>query len=152
MSAKLIPCGDCGRHVMSVEVDCPFCGGVVDAGRAVPGRAPRRLNRAAMWAFGAAVATSAAVGCGESHDTDAGMSEPDTGMIDAGSIAQPYGAPIEDAGPDAGDEADAGDETDAGEEVDAGNVAPPYGAPIQDAGFVEEDAGFAPLYGGAPED
>ncbi len=146
MSAKLVPCGGCGRHVMSAEPACPFCGEAVDAQRPVPGRPTRRLNRAATWAFGAAVAASAAAGCGESHDPDGGTAI-DSGMEDAGNIAPPYGAPF-----DAGDEVpDAGDDADAGE-TDAGNIAPPYGAPVEDAGFKSEDAGFAPLYGGAPEE
>lgn len=114
---QLIPCGGCGRHVLSSEPDCPFCGASVSAERPVPGRPERRLGRAATFAFGAALAAAAASGCGESHgpDEDAGTEETDAG------------AEAEDAG------------------TDAGTVAPPYGAPPQ-------DAGFAPLYGGAPED
>lgn len=149
MSAKLIPCDGCGRHVMSVEASCPFCGGAIDPHKAVPGRADRRMNRAAMWAFGAAVAASAATGCGDSHSPDGGMGEPDAatvtdaGEVDSGNIAQPYGAPFDAGPPDAGPPDTGPPDPDAG-------IAPPYGAPI-DSG-PDPDGGFAPLYGGAPED
>ena len=87
-----------------------------------------RLGRAATFAFGAAIAAATTAGCGDSHgpQDDAGMEEQDAGEQDAG-------------------EQDAGEDAAVIPEEDAGGVAPPYGAP-------PEDAGFVPLYGGAPGD
>lgn len=60
----------------------------------------------------------------------------------ATGCAEHHGSRDAGAQEDSGVEQDAGDPTpDAGR--DAGNIAPPYGAP-------PDDAGFAPLYGGAP--
>lgn len=153
----LLPCPGCDRHVRASDPLCPFCG------EALPmslrqGRAPalptRRLGRAATFAFGAAVAASSAVGCGDGPTTDdAGVvMDGGAGLMDASSDVD--GGPIdEDAGSDAGgaeDDAgapgdggsDAG--TDAGSDggVDGGNIVPPYGTPPDDGG------GVTPLYGG----
>ena len=111
---------------------CPFCEASITSRRPIP-EAPGRLGRAALFAFGTAVAASVTLGgcnCGSSHTpSDGGAAE------DAGAAA--------DAGDDAG-RADAGGGFDAG--YDAGPIAPPYGAPPEDAG-----AGGL-LYGGAPGD
>jgi len=160
----LIACTGCDRHVRASESVCPFCGEALPVSRR--GRSPRlpteRLGRAATFVFGAAVATSAAIGCGDgTSDTDAGPGGGADSGFDAGSVAPPYGIPPEDSGPgdeDAGpggDDAGAGDEdagpgdedagTDAGVDAgfDAGNIAPPYGLP-------PDDGGAAPLYGAPP--
>lgn len=34
MTSKLIPCGDCGRHVRSDEERCPFCRAAISPSRA----------------------------------------------------------------------------------------------------------------------
>ena len=151
----LIACTECARHVHASDPICPFCGEALPASlRSRPPRLPtERLGRAATLAFGAALAASTAVGCGSGTETDAGAADSgttaDAGLSDAGtdagydggSVVAPYGTPA-DAGTDAGSAPDAGGEPDAGR--DAGAIVPPYGTP-------PEDAGFAPLYGAAPE-
>jgi len=146
----LIACAGCARHVRASESVCLFCGEALPA--SLRARSPRlpteRLGRAATFVFGAAVATSAAIGCGDGTsdtDTDAGPGSGADAGFDAGNIAPPYGLPPEDSGPgdeDAGpgdEDAGPGDE-DAG--FDAGNIAPPYGLPPDDGG-----AAPAPAYG-----
>lgn len=123
----LMLCGACERHVRSDESTCPFCSAALEPAPPPP-MPKRRLNRAATFAFGAAIAGATA--CGGTHSgTDAGE-ETDAGSVeeDAGNVAPPYGTP-----------ADGG--------FDAGPIAQPYGAPPDDAG-----GGPAPLYGGAPGD
>ncbi|MCA9610240.1 MAG: hypothetical protein KC619_31810 [Myxococcales bacterium] len=155
MSHVLIACLGCARHVRASDPVCPFCGEALPASlRSQSPRLPtERLSRAATFVFGATLAASTAVGCGDGTGSDAGPSVDDAGY-DAGNIAPPYGIPPDDAGP--GD--DAG--TDAGH--DAGNIAPPYGIPPDDAGpgddaGTDADAGYdagniAPPYGIPPSD
>ena len=130
---QLVPCSGCDRHVRADEPACPFCGEAPSAAARRPSarRVPERAGRAAMFAFGAALA-AASSGCGQSHGPteDAGATE------DAGPA-------IVDAGVDSG--------VDAG--VDAGSVIAAYGTPAIDAGPIEpEDAGFFPPYGTPPEE
>lgn len=122
MSARLIPCAGCQRHVRANEEACPFCGAAVAT---VPAhRLPStRLGRAATFAFGAALAAATSTGCTESHEPvndGGGLEEPDAG--DDASITDDGSLPFEDSG-----------------------VAPPYGAP-------PDDGGIAPVYGGPPDD
>lgn len=111
MSARLIPCAGCQRHVRANEEACPFCGAAVAT---VPAhRLPStRLGRAATFAFGAALAAATSTGCTESHEpvNDGGGLEPDAG--DDASITDDGSLPFEDSG-----------------------VAPPYGAPPDDGGI-----------------
>ncbi|MBX3274389.1 MAG: hypothetical protein KF729_29260 [Sandaracinaceae bacterium] len=96
------PCTGCGRHVRADDEACPFCGA------AFAGAPPRpsptaRLGRAALFAFGAAVASAGLGACGESHGPtdDAGPTPTDAGVdagFDAGAIAPPYGIPPDDGG------------------------------------------------------
>jgi hypothetical protein len=112
----------------------------------VPSRAlpSGRLGRAALFAFGATVATVGA-GCnGSGGGTDAYI-----GMVDAA-----YGGPPLDAGNDAGGPGPLyGAPTDAGIDsaVDSGGAGPLYGAP-SDAGAQADTGGGAALYGAAPAD
>lgn len=107
--SHLVACAGCERHVRTSETLCPFCGDVLPLSlrtSAAPPVPTRRLGRAAIFAFGTALA--AATGCGESHTGD------DAGPEDAG----PEDAGLADAGSDAG--------------FDAGEIFPPYGAPPAD--------------------
>jgi hypothetical protein len=132
----LAPCPSCRRHVRVVESACPFCGSAVALGAIAPrGVYGQRLGRAALFTFGAAIATTA--GCGTSTTpSDAGTSPGiDAGDVadvgndaDYGSIHDAYGTPAHDVGPmfpDAGTDAGAS-APDTG--TDAGFVAP-YGTP-----------------------
>lgn len=163
MSA-LSPCPDCARHVRVDERACPFCGAGV-ALEPPPLRVPsRRLGRAALFAFRAAVIGAGGVAtaaCGAST----GLEDP-IGRQDA-ATPSPSPSPGRDASapPDAGGQVDAGTDggvialyggprpvPDAG--ADAGGGMALYGAPPpppveRDAG-AEQDAGspVTPAYGG----
>ncbi len=135
--SHLVACSSCQRHVRITETFCPFCGDALPMslrGSEPPRTPTTRLGRAAIFAFGAALA--AATGCGDSHTADDGGSDVDAGaMVDAGwdsgMVMAAYGPPPppdaslppEDAGP-----GDAGADTDGGP-PDAGMIFPPYGAP-----------------------
>lgn len=127
MSTPLVPCSGCQRHVRAGSVACPFCGVKVEGGaaRVVPS-APvgKRLTRAAMFTFGAALAVAA---CGGSSTTEgatdagaAGDGAKSDAATDDGGVQALYGLPPPDAAADTG--------------YDAGNVQPPYGLPPMDAG------------------
>lgn len=102
MDDRLTPCPACARHVRAADASCPFCGAPLGA---LPPERPLprvRLGRAAIFAFGAALAS---VGCAEHHGAgDAGAAdaavEQDAGDAppDSGTVAPPYGAPPDDAG------------------------------------------------------
>lgn len=128
MYRPLVPCPSCARHVLASETTCPFCATALPedlASQAVPG-APRRLNRAAAFVFGA---TLAVTGC--SSDVEGGGS---SGGGGAGGEAADAGT---DSGPD-----------------DDGGVMPLYGdpPPPEDAGAPDatDDGGGVPLYGAPP--
>lgn len=144
--AHLLPCPGCARHVRASDTDCPFCGASLAALASAP--APRtpagRLGRAATFAFGAAVATTITVGCGDgtTGGDDAGaqpdaQAEIDAQVGDDGGPAPLYGGP-----PDSGGVSDSG--------VDSGGPAPAYGAPPEDAGAQPDSGGGAALYGAPP--
>lgn len=134
----LVACARCQRHVRTSETLCPFCGDALPMslrGSAAPRVPAGRLGRAAIFAFGTALA--AATGCGESHTEDAGPGVDAGAMADAGfdsgAIVAAYGTPA-DAGPDDAGSGDAGSGdaglADAG--FDAALILPPYGAPPAD--------------------
>ncbi len=146
MSARLLPCPGCARHVRVSDSLCPFCGEALPLAYQNAGPAPLpkvRLGRAAKFAFGAAVAsTMSLTGCGDDgtpSDTGAGdtgitvdSATGDTGATDAamdtGAVVPPYGIPP-DTGPDS-DVPDGGGDaaSDASSTGDSG-VAPAYGTP-----------------------
>jgi hypothetical protein len=149
---RLAPCPGCHRHVRLDERACPFCGAALATAAPPPERTAvptQRLGRAALFAFGSAIATSAP-GCYLAHE----RGEPvDRSVVDAwrsedsGNTAPPYGAAPEDSGhpPDARPP-----ETD---EPDAGAPVTLYGGPfpIDDAGLAEDaNGGNQALYGGPP--
>ena len=94
MSQWLVPCSSCARHVNANEV-CPFCGTMVEGGKA-PTELNVRLSRAAMIGLGAAVVL--ATGCGQSPSPAYGAPVYDTGVQtdamtqDQGGPAPAYGA------------------------------------------------------------
>ena len=148
---RLAPCTDCHRHVRLSEASCPFCGAVL-ASLVAPTRRmpPRSLGRAAIFAVGSALASSAS-GCYQAHERDtptidAAPEEHDAGG--GGSIVLYGTAPFDAGGSD--------------EDFDAGAPVTHYGGPwpLPDSGFVpapvdagpEVDAngGSQVLYGGPP--
>ncbi len=96
---RLAPCTSCERHVQADADACPFCGASFRA-LPPPPSPTARLGRAALFAFGTAVASSALAGCSDSHGPadDAGSTPRDAGVDSGGAIVPPYGAPPEDAG------------------------------------------------------
>jgi hypothetical protein len=120
MYRPLIQCPGCQRHVQLSEASCPFCERALgDADRAT--RAPdttRRLTRAAAFVFGASVATTAIIGCGD----DETETEATSASSNAGGYAPAYGAPG-GFGPSTGGAGGDGGDTSAG------GLAPMYGAP-----------------------
>ena len=101
MERRLVPCTTCGRHADAAETACPFCATPrVPSAAATRAWPAQRLTRAAVFSFGAALATAS--GCGDSHSPsdDAGEPREDAGTEghDAGNVAPPYGAPAEDGG------------------------------------------------------
>ena len=97
MAKPLVPCSSCARHVRASEAACPFCGSSLENDLSkVPGVPTSRLGRAALFAFGATVAVTAA-GCGSSvTNTDA--SAQDVQAVDNGGMLAIYGAPAPDSG------------------------------------------------------
>ncbi len=137
---SLIPCPACSRHVRATETACPFCAtSLVSASLLSTAVSPpiigERLGRAALFAFGAAMATNA-IGCGTAvAPEDAAQVAPADGGTDApanpdSGFFPPYGTPPVDGGHDSG-------------------LAAAYGAPPHDAN-VAEDGGNAALYGAPP--
>ncbi len=142
----LRPCPSCARHVRAAEPACPFCASALvptSVGAPVIGE---RLGRAALFAFGAAVATNA-IGCGTAvAPVDGGAGDAQVGSFDVGNDVGPpdahiggfdagYGGPpydadlvIPDSAPPQDTSVDAGG--DAGSEAGSdANVHAPYGAP-----------------------
>jgi hypothetical protein len=121
--------------VRAAETACPFCASaLVPTSVAAPVIA-ERLGRAALFAFGAAVATNA-VGCGTAVAPDDGG----PGDAHIGSFDAAYGTPPRDAGPP---DAHMGgfDAAYGGAPHDADLVSPD-GAPAQDTGVdASDDAG-----------
>jgi|GEM_PF-1194559 len=88
----LSPCPQCSRHVRSDEVRCPFCDGALALDERPPPVPAGRIGRAALMAFGAAIATASLAGCkGE---------EPAIGAEESAPTARPdtetRSAPAED--------------------------------------------------------
>jgi hypothetical protein len=122
MNTHLIACPRCTRHIRANEDACPFCQAQNIMPSAAKPTPTKRIGRAALFAFGAAVSTTVALsGCGDSTEPTPDAAT-EAGMMDGGA-APPYGTPPDDAGP-----------------------APAYGAPPPDAG------GPAPPYGTPPDD
>jgi hypothetical protein len=121
----LVPCPSCSRHVRATESTCPFCATSLAIDPPAPAVIGERLGRAALFAFGAALATNAAA-CG-------------TATVPPGDDAAVHG--------DAGPPADAGTDAFVPPSPDSG-FFPPYGTPPpEDAGH---DGGLAGAYGAPP--
>jgi hypothetical protein len=134
---SLTPCPSCSRHVRASTPVCPFCASAIAVAPTAAPVLAERLGRAALFAFGAAVATNAAA-CSMSTtppaDTGTVSGDTGTGAADAGTDAfvdpnpdsgffPPYGTPPpEDSGPTPTPD-------DAG--TDTGGLAGAYGAPPQ---------------------
>lgn len=125
----LVPCAGCGRHVRTSDAACPFCGHTIESdasARATARTHGARLGRAALFAFGATIAATAAA-CSPASNPDA--SGPDAQVQDsapdAGNMAL-YGGPPADSGAPA----DSGTDNDASD----GSPGARYGAPPVDAG------------------
>lgn len=176
MSASLVPCPSCARHVRVVEPACPFCASPLPsslAARAIP-NATQRLSRAAAFAFTASLAVA---GCSSSPTPTGDAAVVDTSATtDTPSAADTPAPSDRPSGSDAPAPQDAGP-GDSGAPQDNGGAMPLYGAPadvviitdgavpadVQDAGApadaapvedgatVDDGGGIAPLYG-APVD
>jgi hypothetical protein len=150
---QLIVCAGCNRHVRCDATTCPFCA-VALPGAAAPRplEASRGMSRAAILALGAAIATSAPLGCSdETDDQTAANGSGASGSGASGSGASGSGASGSGAsgsgasggggsgtggdgtggtaGGAGGD--DVGGMGGIGGQGGTGNIAPPYGAPPQ---------------------
>jgi hypothetical protein len=106
----LVPCADCGRHVLCSERNCPFCSAALIAvDRSVTVKSSGRLARAALFA-GAAVLVPACGGSQPQVRTGDGQDQQTTDTTQQQTqdqqtqdnqvrrdqydvVAQPYGAP-----------------------------------------------------------
>lgn len=123
MSA-LAPCPSCARHVRRGERACPFCASSLASASSPATRSPtERLGRAALFTFGAALATTASA-C-------------------AGNPVPLYGAPPHDAAL----QNDAASADDAGTDGGGGTL---YGGPPQDAAVDIDTGGSSSDYGAPP--
>jgi len=130
---QLVPCPECNRHVRVSEVECPFCALPLDLSATPAPRLPsERLSRAATLAFGATLASAAALAACSGTDAPVPV----------------YGAP---AGGSANLAGAAGAAT-----AGAGAAVAVYGAPAGGA-FGTGNAGSGnggepsgPVYGAAP--
>ncbi len=153
---RLAPCPSCRRHLRVAERDCPFCGAPIASGSLVARTSvPRRtLGRAAIFAFGSAIAATAP-GCYLVH----GRSEAERANVDAaheeedaGSVGLLYGTPPGFDEPDAAVAIDAA-RLDAAEDPDSGGYVTLYGGPFPDfvdSGMDDAAGGAMNLYGGPP--
>jgi hypothetical protein len=143
MSA-FVPCTHCQRHVRMDEAICPFCAGslplsIVPSANRVAGR----LGRAAKFAFGAAVAASTTIACGDDSGPGPGV---DSGRADSGSASMDAGG----SSMDSGTSTDGGG-ADSATTMDSGTEMVDSGTSMQDAGFDAGDEGMVmPLYGAPP--
>lgn len=150
----LLPCPGCQRHVRAFESACPFCRGALDLSGVPDHPMPkRRLTRAALFTFGAALAM---FGCGEDDASKSSQFTDGSGGsgIDAssGGAGSPiYGcAPVfPGCGPDAGAGGAAG-EAGAGGVAGGAGVAGASGA-SGTAGAAGGDASTAGAYGLPPD-
>jgi hypothetical protein len=157
MTAHLIACPACARHVRASEPTCPFCATALpDSARTAPRRRgpSERLSRAALYAVGiGGIAVAAACSSTSTTKGDDGGTTPDSESHDDFRPLPAYGIAVPDAGidRDAADHGDAGS-GDAGE-PDGGIVAA-YGGPGIDAGAATDgtapghDGGIVAAYGG----
>jgi hypothetical protein len=121
--SHLVPCLSCHRHVRVAEDRCPFCGAerAAELRAAAPPALPkRRLGRAALFTFGATLASASCDSVTPPGDGGAAGSTADGAAGGAGGKAGSTGQ--------AGSTGSTGGNTGA-----AGGVSPPYG--------------IAPLYG-----
>ena len=147
MASPLVPCPSCARHVRADETACPFCAAALPAdleARAVPA-SPRRLSRAAAFAFGASLTVAA---CGSEVTTATGSTggggnaTTGTGPNDDGGVHTHYGLPAPDASDD-------GPADDGGGFVLYGPAPPPDAGP-DDAAADADAGGGQPIYGTPP--
>jgi hypothetical protein len=103
--SQFAPCPSCNRHVVTVEIACPFCSAALPESfrqRPAPPAPRGRLSRAALMAAGAVLVGAA--GCSDNLDdggnndaaADAG-SMSDGNNNDGGAVAL-YGAPAPEYG------------------------------------------------------
>ncbi len=141
MTAPLVPCDGCARHLRADAARCPFCDGV---------RAPQelayvpvpRMSRAAYFALGAALTVgpvAALVGSADEAEAQQHHSPP----------RPVYGVPpfVPRPTPDAGTVRDAGTTPDASV-IDAGAPTPPPRRPTWRYRPRDENM---PLYGSPPK-
>lgn len=125
--SQLTPCPACARHVRISEAECPFCSAALDlSATPSPALPSRRVSRAAILAFGAALAAGVTgAGCG--GDGDGGGSGGTAGQSSGGATS---GGGTSSGGTGATD-GSAGSGGSAGQNTGgaAGNIAPPYGIP-----------------------
>lgn len=124
----LVPCVACGRHVRAAETACPFCQAILAGSAPEPTLPSGRLSRAALVAFGLAVAGAACTNGNSSNNSGTitqGGSSGGEGASTGNGVDGDGGAPVSTDDGGAATDADAGAQPE-----DAGGVVALYGAPV----------------------
>jgi hypothetical protein len=143
---SFVPCPACSRHVRLEESSCPFCSAALplSIARARPVVDPsKRMGRAAMFAVGAAVAST--IACSDPGVPLYGAPAPDSGpRRDSGSAMRDSGAEPSDSGTsmDSGADRDSATSMDSG--TDSGSIS------VQDSGVDAGEGVIMALYGAPP--
>jgi hypothetical protein len=124
--SHLVPCVSCHRHVRVSEDQCPFCG--VERGAELRAAAPsplpkRRLGRAALFTFGATLATASCDSTTPPGDGGAAGSTADGAAGSSGGSGGGNAGTTGQAG------ASGGNTGAAGGVAALYGAAPPYGLP-----------------------
>lgn len=128
MTAPLVPCATCARHLFADAAECPFCHSP---------RAPQdlaylplpRMSRSAMAAIGVALIVPAALLLAPPDEADAQSHGPPSHRPLYGMPPRPHPTPLPDAGV---------------AHPDAGTAHPDAGTARPDAGTARRDAGRRP--------
>lgn len=125
----LVPCEACGRHVRAAETACPFCNAALLGVAPEPALPAGRLSRAALVAFGLAIAGPA---CNNSNGNNNGTitqggstSSGGEGASTGNGVDGDGGAPVSTDDGGTASDADASAQPD-----DAGAIVAMYGAPV----------------------
>ncbi|MFO0631060.1 MAG: hypothetical protein U0325_36285 [Polyangiales bacterium] len=142
------PCASCRRHVRATEIACPFCGAALsdDARGHVAPDTTARMKRAALFVFGASIASA---GC-SSTTVSGDASSTDTVTIDRES-SDVQSSDVQSTDVQSTDVQAADTAVDRPDVYDNGGAVPPYGLPPPtDAGVPDDQGSIKADYGAPP--